>query len=127
MGDTTCPRVKNLLLLDAEGRRIAVKYFSPEWYAQGRLWRPAAAMQPFAQVVDSLCTPAGRLWRAKPTMKRPCGPRPAEQMQGEKVRARRNQHPGAQSSTHRPVVAAGSLHPSVHDLIVLPCSGDRDV
>ncbi|KIY99103.1 Coatomer subunit zeta-2 [Monoraphidium neglectum] len=29
--DPTCPKVKNLLLLDAEGKRIAVKYFSPEW------------------------------------------------------------------------------------------------
>ncbi|KAI8468069.1 MAG: zeta-cop, subunit of COP-I complex [Monoraphidium minutum] len=29
--DSTCPKVKNLLLLDSEGKRIAVKYFSPEW------------------------------------------------------------------------------------------------
>jgi len=29
--DPTCPTVRNILLLDSEGRRIAVKYFSPEW------------------------------------------------------------------------------------------------
>eukprot|EP00775_Hariotina_reticulata_P001921 gene1921-2253_t len=29
--DSTCPTVKNLLLLDSEGRRIAVKYFAPDW------------------------------------------------------------------------------------------------
>jgi hypothetical protein len=29
--DPTCPVVKNLLLLDAEGKRIAVKYYSNEW------------------------------------------------------------------------------------------------
>lgn len=29
--DPTCPVVKNMLLLDSEGKRIAVKYYSPEW------------------------------------------------------------------------------------------------
>ncbi|XRA97433.1 coatomer subunit zeta [Pycnococcus provasolii] len=29
--DPTCPRVKNVLLLDSEGRRIAVKYFCKDW------------------------------------------------------------------------------------------------
>ena len=29
--DPTCPVIKNLLLLDAEGKRIAVKYYTPEW------------------------------------------------------------------------------------------------
>lgn len=29
--DPTCPVVKSMLLLDSEGKRIAVKYFSPEW------------------------------------------------------------------------------------------------
>ena len=29
--DPTCPKVKNLLLLDSEGKRIAVKYYSNEW------------------------------------------------------------------------------------------------
>lgn len=29
--DPTLPLVKNMLLLDAEGKRIAVKYYSPEW------------------------------------------------------------------------------------------------
>ncbi|WIA32292.1 hypothetical protein OEZ86_003138 [Tetradesmus obliquus] len=29
--DTTCPTVKSLIVLDSEGRRIAVKYFAPEW------------------------------------------------------------------------------------------------
>jgi hypothetical protein len=28
--DPTIPVVKNMLLLDAEGKRIAVKYFTPE-------------------------------------------------------------------------------------------------
>ncbi|KAF8071229.1 COPZ2 [Scenedesmus sp. PABB004] len=29
--DPTCPSVRSLIVLDSEGRRIAVKYFSPEW------------------------------------------------------------------------------------------------
>ena len=29
--DPTVPVVKNLLLLDSEGKRIAVKYFSSDW------------------------------------------------------------------------------------------------
>ena len=29
--DPTCPRVQNLLLLDSEGKRIAVKYYTPKW------------------------------------------------------------------------------------------------
>eukprot|EP00798_Chlamydomonas_sp_ICE-L_P022998 gene22998-30186_t len=29
--DPTCPVVKNILLLDSEGRRIAVKYYSKDW------------------------------------------------------------------------------------------------
>ena len=37
--DPTCPLVKNLLLLDSEGKRIAVKYFSSEW------WVPLAHLQ----------------------------------------------------------------------------------
>eukprot|EP00877_Chromochloris_zofingiensis_P001100 jgi/Chrzof1/10991/Cz05g19240.t1 len=28
---STSPTVRNLLLLDLEGKRIAVKYYSPEW------------------------------------------------------------------------------------------------
>lgn len=30
--DPTVPVVKNMLLLDSEGKRIAVKYYAPEWY-----------------------------------------------------------------------------------------------
>lgn len=30
--DPTCPTVKNMIVLDSEGRRMAVKYFSPEWW-----------------------------------------------------------------------------------------------
>ena len=29
--DPTCPIVKNLILMDSEGKRIAVKYYSSEW------------------------------------------------------------------------------------------------
>ncbi len=29
--DPTLPIVKNMLLLDSEGKRIAVKYYTPEW------------------------------------------------------------------------------------------------
>ncbi|KAL6751371.1 zeta-cop, subunit of COP-I complex [Haematococcus lacustris] len=29
--DPTCPIIKNLVLLDSEGKRIAVKYYSGEW------------------------------------------------------------------------------------------------
>lgn len=29
--DPTVPFIKNMLILDADGKRIAVKYFSPEW------------------------------------------------------------------------------------------------
>ncbi|KMZ69797.1 Coatomer subunit zeta-2 [Zostera marina] len=31
----SCPLVKNILLLDSEGRRVAVKYFSDDWATQG--------------------------------------------------------------------------------------------
>ena len=31
--DPTVPVVKSMLLLDSEGKRIAVKYYAPEWYA----------------------------------------------------------------------------------------------
>ncbi|KAK9868753.1 hypothetical protein WJX84_006598 [Apatococcus fuscideae] len=31
MIDPTIPRVSSMLLLDAEGKRIAVKYYTPEW------------------------------------------------------------------------------------------------
>ena len=30
MSDASCPRVLNILLLDSEGKRIAVKYYTPE-------------------------------------------------------------------------------------------------
>jgi hypothetical protein len=30
--DPTCSALKNLLLLDSEGKRIAVKYYSSEWW-----------------------------------------------------------------------------------------------
>ncbi len=33
MQDPTLPIVKSLLLLDSEGKRIAVKYYSQDWYA----------------------------------------------------------------------------------------------
>lgn len=29
--DPTCPIVKSLLLLDSDGKRIAVKYYSQDW------------------------------------------------------------------------------------------------
>ena len=29
--DPTVPLVKNMLLLDSEGKRIAVKYYSDDW------------------------------------------------------------------------------------------------
>ena len=35
--DPTCPVVKNMLLLDSDGKRIAVKYYSPEWCVAERL------------------------------------------------------------------------------------------
>ncbi len=30
--DPTVPVVKNMLLLDSEGKRIAVKYYGSDWY-----------------------------------------------------------------------------------------------
>lgn len=27
----SCPSIKNILLLDSEGKRVAVKYFSDDW------------------------------------------------------------------------------------------------
>lgn len=29
--DATCPKVLNMLVLDSDGRRLGVKYYSPEW------------------------------------------------------------------------------------------------
>jgi len=31
MADDTLPLIKNLILLDSEGKRIAVKYYSKDW------------------------------------------------------------------------------------------------
>lgn len=31
--DPTMPVIQNMLLLDSEGKRIAVKYFDQQWYA----------------------------------------------------------------------------------------------
>lgn len=31
MSHETCPSVKNVLLLDSDGKRVAVKYFSEDW------------------------------------------------------------------------------------------------
>jgi hypothetical protein len=31
--DPTCPIIKALILLDSEGKRIAVKYYGSEWWA----------------------------------------------------------------------------------------------
>lgn len=33
--DATCPKVLNMLVLDSDGRRLGVKYFSPEWWVWG--------------------------------------------------------------------------------------------
>ncbi|KAF7149510.1 hypothetical protein RHSIM_Rhsim02G0154700 [Rhododendron simsii] len=30
-GEESCPKVKNILLLDSEGKRVAVKYYSDDW------------------------------------------------------------------------------------------------
>lgn len=58
MLDPTCPRVKNVLLLDGEGKRIAVKYYSSEWWAG-----EAGAV--------CCCWPLSRAWRPPPV---PAGP-----------------------------------------------------
>ncbi|PNX97881.1 coatomer subunit zeta-3-like protein [Trifolium pratense] len=29
--EVSCPSIKNILLLDSEGKRVAVKYFSDDW------------------------------------------------------------------------------------------------
>lgn len=31
----SCPIVKNILLLDSEGKRVAVKYYSDDWSTNG--------------------------------------------------------------------------------------------
>lgn len=31
MKQDSCPLVKNILLLDSEGKRVAVKYYSDDW------------------------------------------------------------------------------------------------
>lgn len=38
--DATCPKVLNMLVLDSDGRRLGVKYFSPEWW----VWCGASAV-----------------------------------------------------------------------------------
>lgn len=48
--DPTCPVIKNLLLLDSEGRRIAVKYFSPEWWVRARTLRRSALVRACGRV-----------------------------------------------------------------------------
>ena len=44
--DPTCPRVSNLLLLDSEGKRIAVKYFDENKYAQWSRDPPLTTRRP---------------------------------------------------------------------------------
>eukprot|EP00955_Chlamydomonas_euryale_P079928 363360-Chlamydomonas_euryale.AAC.3 len=46
--DPTLPVVKNMVLLDSEGKRIAVKYYSQDWYACGFLmaWRGDDGVSP---------------------------------------------------------------------------------
>ena len=43
--ETLLPLVKNLLLLDAEGKRVAVKYFDETWCADlgGARWLTSGA------------------------------------------------------------------------------------
>ena len=92
--DPTVPTVKSLLLLDSDGKRIAVKYFSSEWCAErprglplvkarsqtGCLWPHAAAA-------------AGRRWRRRPAMRsqssrRPAGPTRVARVSTQLVSAR---------------------------------------
>jgi hypothetical protein len=30
--ESSCPLIKNILILDSEGKRIAVKYYGTDWY-----------------------------------------------------------------------------------------------
>lgn len=104
--------VGNLLLLDSEGKRIAVQYFSQEWcafatsstYTQDHAAHIVAIddrtgllllirlLYIYAAVVMYTAVSTGRYARAgppsqrRPTLRSPYLPRPAEQTPGGKVR-----------------------------------------
>ena len=59
--DPTVPQIKSVLLLDSDGKRIAVKYFSPEWYAAPMRWRhsPSCSSAELSARRPSVATQAG--------------------------------------------------------------------
>jgi hypothetical protein len=55
--DPTIPRVLNVLIMDSEGKRIAVKYYSPEWcvfFGRERRTEGAPSLFPARGVPPSL-------------------------------------------------------------------------
>lgn len=82
--DPTCPIVKNLVLLDSEGKRIAVKYYSNEWYVPVSA-RAARSQSACLRFLGRRALSAGQLWHHRLTLRRRCGARQAERTRGKKV------------------------------------------
>lgn len=81
--DPTCPIVKNMILLDSEGKRIAVKYYSQEWYAAVAQASLCTMLQFIGITIKHrLAGPQSLLSR---TLRRACGTRQAGQMLVKKV------------------------------------------
>lgn len=76
--DDILPLIKNLLVLDSEGKRIAVKYYGDEWCDPGKRQK--------ADATDCLCwsaslgtdarVPAGTLWQLRAPLRRRCTAKP---------------------------------------------------
>ena len=63
--DPTVPVVKSMLLLDSEGKRIAVKYYAPEWYVHIRATSPSGTcLKAFSTCSLHACSPGS--WLAGP-------------------------------------------------------------
>lgn len=121
--DPTCPKVLNMLVLDSDGRRMAVKYFSPEWCVRAACrgsccWGdgPGQPALPEAHPAFAvrLLPHTGPQSTARQTMKRQCLPRPAEQTPGKKVGCWRPPVHMQQSACWGPRQPPYSLSPSTN-------------
>jgi hypothetical protein len=55
--ESSCPLIKNILLLDSEGKRIAVKYYGTDWYPPCPSLSPPSFKLELAVVLSVVQTP----------------------------------------------------------------------
>ena len=76
MGDTLVPLVSNLLLLDAEGKRVAVKYYNDTWCVRFQVLRWPG--RPLTVFPCPCLHGAGPTWLRSRRSRRRCSPRRPE-------------------------------------------------